>query len=76
MTSRYGTLDYPFLTKAGFGLGVALFVVGALGQLVGHAVLHPMPGWEEALFFDLELLGIVLGLLSPFVFGIFLPLTE
>ncbi|WP_101295212.1 DUF7860 family protein [Halegenticoccus soli] len=76
MTGRYGNLDYPRLTKTGFGLGVALFVVGVLGQVVGHAVLQPIPAWEETLFFDLEVLGILIGLLSPLVFGLALPLTE
>jgi len=35
-----------------------------------------VPDWERALLFDIELLGILIGLLSPFVFGILLPLTE
>ena len=73
---RYGELDYPFLTKLGFFLGVGLLVIGAGGELIGHAYFESLPAWEETLFFDLEIVGILLGLLSPFVFGIFLPLTE
>ncbi|WP_435159644.1 hypothetical protein [Haladaptatus sp. DFWS20] len=73
---RYGKLDYPKLTKTGFLLGVALVAIGALGEIVGSALFGPLPGWENMLFTDLEILGILLGLLSPFVFGIFLPLTE
>lgn len=73
---RYGKLDYPKLTKTGFLLGVALVAIGALGEIVGTALYGTLPGWENMLFTDLEILGILLGLLSPFVFGIFLPLTE
>ncbi|WP_458207037.1 DUF7860 family protein [Haladaptatus sp. NG-SE-30] len=73
---RYGDLDYPKLTKTGFFLGVALLTIGALGEIVGTALYGSLPGWENTLFTDLEILGILLGLLSPFVFGIFLPLTE
>ena len=76
MTGRYGDLDYPKLTKGGFGLGVVLLAVGALGELALPAVVGPLPGWEEMLFFDLEVIGVALALLSPFVFGIALPLTE
>ncbi|MGM0591414.1 MAG: hypothetical protein ACQETI_07265 [Halobacteriota archaeon] len=76
MTGRYGDLDYPKLTKLGFGLGVTLFVVGVLGELAGPMVFGPLPPWERALFFDFEAIGIALVLLSPFVFGIAMPLTE
>ena len=76
MTGRYGNLDYPKLTKRGFGLGLALLVIGVLGEAALPALVGPLPGWEEMLFFDLEVIGVLLILLSPFVFGIFLPLTE
>lgn len=73
---RYGDLDYPRLVKTGFLLGISLFAIGALGELVGPALVGPLPGWEDALFTDMEAIGILLALLSPFVFGIFMPLTE
>ena len=76
MAGRYGSIDYPELTRLGFGLGLALFVVGVAGELVLPAIAGPLPGWERALFFDFEALGVALVLLSPFVFGILLPLTE
>jgi len=68
--------DYPKLTKGGFLLGLSLLVIGALGEFIGHTYFAPMPGWEETLLLDLEVLGVLIGLLSPFVFGIVLPLTE
>lgn len=71
-----GNLDYPRLTKLGIGSGLTLFAVGALGLLVAPAVVGPLPAWEQALFFDAEALGVVVTLLSPFVFGILLPLIE
>jgi hypothetical protein len=74
--SRYGDLDYPRLTKLGAGLGLALFAVGAAGGVAGPALFGTLPTWERTLFFDFEALGVVLTLLSPFVFGVLLPLTE
>lgn len=68
---RYGSLDYPRLTKGGFALGVAMFVVGAVG-----ATMVRGPSIEHTLLVDVEALGILVGLFSPFVFGVLLPLTE
>jgi len=76
MAGRYGNLNYQKLTKRSVLVGVSLFLIGALGKLVLHSVGVQVPGWEEALLFDAEALGVVITLLSPFVFGIFLPLTE
>lgn len=69
-------LDYPRLTKLGVGLGLALFAVGALGTLFAPSIVGPLPAWERTLLLDAEALGVLLVLLSPFVFGVFLPLTE
>jgi hydrogenase/urease accessory protein HupE len=76
MTGAYGDLDYPTLTKRTFFLGVALFLIGAVGELGLHAAGVSVPQWERTLLFDMEIVGIVIALLSPFVFGILLPLTE
>lgn len=73
---QYGSLDYPRLTKLGVALGLSLFAVGAAGSLVGPTLFGPLPGWERTLLFDAEVIGVVLTLLSPLVFGIVLPLTE
>jgi hypothetical protein len=70
------SLDYPKLTKQSFLLGITLLVVGAVGEFVGHTYFAPMPAWEATLFLDMEALGVVIALLSPFVFGIALPLIE
>ena len=74
--AQYVATDYPSLAKTGFLLGVALFVLGGLGEVVGTAVFGGLPAWEQTLFFDMEVLGILLGLFSPLVFGIALPLVE
>jgi hypothetical protein len=76
MHGRYGDIDSARLTKRGVFAGLALFLVGAVGELVGHAVLGGLPGWESTLLFDAEVLGIVVAFLSVFVFGIAVPLTE
>lgn len=73
---RYGELDYPRLAKTGFLLGLGLLLVGALGGAIAHAYFEPLPNWEGTLLFDVEVVGLLIGFFSPFVFGIFLPLTE
>jgi hydrogenase/urease accessory protein HupE len=73
---RYGELNYSKFTKTGFFLGVSFVVIGVLGELIGTSFYGSLPAWENMLFTGLEILGILLGLLSPFIFGIFLPLTE
>ncbi|MFC7135076.1 MULTISPECIES: hypothetical protein [Salinibaculum] len=70
------SMDYGKRAKQGFLLGVGLFAFGALGEILVHSVFGGVPGWERALLFDAEVLGILIGLLSPFVFGIALPLME
>jgi len=76
MTGRYGDLDYPRWAKRGALLGLCLFATGALGELAAHAMGLQLPGWEATLLFDAEVIGVLLFLLSPLVFGLLLPLTE
>ncbi|MFB6124319.1 MAG: hypothetical protein ABEJ78_12785 [Haloferacaceae archaeon] len=76
MAGRYGSLDYARLTKRGMALDASLFAVGAVGELAGHALFGDLPAWELTLLFDAEVLGVAILLLTPFVFGIALPLTE
>lgn len=73
---RYGDIDYPTVTKRAFVLGVALFLVGVLGESIGRAYFRGLQPWEDALLVDAEVLGILTALLSPLVFGVILPLTE
>ncbi len=73
---RYGDIDYPTVTKRAFLVGVTLFLVGGIGELVGHAYFGSLPGWEEALLFNAELLGVLIALFAPIIFGVVLPLTE
>lgn len=76
MSARYGTLDYPKLTKGGILLGLLLFAVGEIGGYAADVGWLALPGWESALLLDAAILGVLTVLLSPFVFGILLPLTE
>ncbi|MFB6309149.1 MAG: hypothetical protein ABEH35_07450 [Haloarculaceae archaeon] len=76
MTGRYGDIDYPQLTKRAFAVGLALFLVGTVGGFLVRAGGLSVPAWEETLLLDAEIVGVVLMLLSPIVFGIILPLTE
>lgn len=76
MTGRYGNMDYPYLAKTGFLVGVAMFVLGGGGELVGHSLYQSLPAWEDTLFFGLEAGGLLVLFLAPLVFGIILPLTE
>jgi hypothetical protein len=72
----YDGFEYGSLAKGGFFLGLVLLLLGAGGSIVGHAFFEPVPGWEETLFLDLEILGLLIGFFSPLTFGIVLPLVE
>lgn len=74
--SSYRTPDYGQLAKGGFILGLMMIVVGASGEWAIHSQILSVPAWEDALFFDLEVLGVLVFLFSPIVFGIVLPLIE
>lgn len=67
------SLDYPAWTKRATALGVILFLVGAITEALFHGRL---PAWAETIFFDMEIVGVLIFLISPFLFGIILPLTE
>lgn len=76
MNGRYGNLNYGKLAKRGFLLGVALFLLGEVLEPLQHAAGMQVPAWEHSLLFYLTVAGVLAALLSPFVFGIALPLTE
>ena len=73
---RSHNMDYARIAKAGFVGGLVLFVIGVVGELVGHAVLASMPPTEEQSLFAVEVLGVLVGFLVPVVFGALVPLTE
>lgn len=70
-----GNLDYAAVAKKGFLLGVALFALGAVGEVVGHAYFA-VPSLAEQLFLGMEVTGVAVGLFVPIIFGAILPLTE
>lgn len=72
----HNDIDHATWAKLGFLFGLALFALGAGGELVGHALYGTLPTWEDTLFTYAEGVGLVVGFLSPWVFGIVLPLTE
>jgi hypothetical protein len=76
MSGRYGDLDYSRLTTVSFALGLAMFLVGELGEAGLRNAGLAVPPWEHRLFLAITGVGILVALLSPFVFGIALPLTE
>ncbi|WP_323676674.1 hypothetical protein [Halorubellus sp. PRR65] len=76
MTGRYGDLDYPSLTKRSFLVGVALIVVGEAGDAFLSTSASSVPAWEHQLLVGAAILGVLVALCSPFLFGIVLPLTE
>lgn len=73
---RYGNIEYERLTKLGFLLSLAIFAVGAGGELTAAAMHMSLPAWENTLLVDLEIIGVIGALFTPLVFGIILPLTE
>lgn len=76
MTGRYGDLDYPTLTKRSFLLGVVLLGVGELGDAILQNMNGSVPAWEHTVLTASAILGILIALCSPFLFGVILPLTE
>lgn len=70
------SLDYARLAKLGFFFGVTLFAVGAVGEIGGHTYLETIPPTLDTVFFGMETLGVVVGLVTPIVFGAVLPLIE
>lgn len=73
---RYGTLDYPTLAKRGVVVGLSLLAIGLGTEFITHALHYQLPAWENTLLFDVSVLGLLVFLFSPLVFGIVLPLTE
>jgi uncharacterized membrane protein YvlD (DUF360 family) len=76
MTGRYGDLDYPSLTKRSFLVGVFLIVVGEAGDAFLSQSGGSVPAWEQQVLVSAAILGVLIALVSPFLFGIVLPLTE
>jgi energy-converting hydrogenase Eha subunit E len=74
--SRQRDLDYARIAKLGFFAGVAMFVIGAVGEVIGRTMTAGMPAAADQLFISLEAVGVLVGLLVPLVFGIVLPLVE
>lgn len=74
--ARYGDMNFAWWTKNGFLFSLTLLLIGAGGELLSANMGWSLPAWETTLLFDLEILGILGILLVPFVFGIFLPLTD
>lgn len=73
---RYGNLDYASLTKGGVAMSAATFALALLVQFGARAAGITLPAWEVTLLTDLEYLSILGIVLSVFVFGVVLPLTE
>ncbi|MEZ3163594.1 hypothetical protein ABNG03_07370 [Halorubrum sp. RMP-47] len=76
MSAGYGRVDYSRLTRLSFAFGIGLFLVGELGVFGTRTAGLSLPSWELQLLETVPWVGILVALLSPFVFGIFLPLTE
>lgn len=75
MSTRRRNLDHANVAKKGFLFGAALFALGAIGGIVGHAYFT-LPATVDQLLFGMEVAGVAVGLLVPIVFGAVLPLTE
>lgn len=73
---RTRSFDNARIAKTGFLAGVALFALGVVGELAGHALLPSMPAAASQGLFAMEVLGVLVGFLVPIVFGAVLPLTE
>jgi hypothetical protein len=72
---RNSRFDHAAVAKRGFVVGVALFALGAVGEVASHAYVT-LPGITQQLFFGMEVVGVALALFVPLVFGVVLPLVE
>ncbi|MFT4882526.1 MAG: energy-converting hydrogenase Eha subunit E [Natronomonas sp.] len=73
---RQQNLDHARIAKFGFFAGVAMFLLGAVGEAIGRTMTRGIPEMANQLFISLEIVGVLVGLLIPLVFGIVLPLVE
>ncbi|WP_255479205.1 hypothetical protein [Natronomonas sp. LN261] len=73
---RYGNVDYARWAKASFISGAGLLLVGAAAEFVLVETQRDVPAWTHTLLVDAEILGVLIALVLPIVFGIVLPLTE
>lgn len=73
---RSRSIDYAAYAKGGFLLGAGLFLFGAAGGTLAPALVGSLGPLARQLFVDAEVVGILLGLFAPLVFGVALPLTE
>lgn len=73
---RQQNLDHARIAKVGFFAGVAMFLFGAVGEAIGRTMTRGIPEMANQLFISLEIVGVLVGLLIPLVFGIVLPLVE
>ncbi|MES3518077.1 MAG: hypothetical protein PPP58_10475 [Natronomonas sp.] len=71
-----GGLDYAKVAKSGFVLGAALFLFSAVAEILGHALYSSVPETVDQLLFATGILGIVIALFVPIIFGAVLPLIE
>lgn len=72
----FADLGYGDWAKVGFLFGLGLFVFGAGGEIIGHAVVGALPLWENTLFTYSEGVGIIIGFFSPWIFGVALPILD
>lgn len=73
---RQTAIDHRTYARWSFVFGVALFAFGVLGHVAGPVLFGALPEWELTLLTVMEGAGILIALLSPFVFVVALPLVE
>lgn len=76
MAGRYGNIDYSTYAKGGFFIGLAMFAIAAIGEIVIHLANVQVAAWITTVLLDAGLAGILVMLVAPIVFGVVMPLTE
>lgn len=76
MVGSQNRINHATLTKRSFLFGLGLFVLSELAEPLQRLVGFGIPGWEHSLLGVGAGIGVLVALLSPFVFGIVLPLVE
>lgn len=69
-------MDHARIAKTGFGGGLAMFVIGVVGEVAGYAVPASTPPTAEHGLVAMEVLGVLVDFFVPVVSGADLPPTE
>lgn len=72
----FGNTDYWMQAIAGVMTGGLLLLIGLIGEWAIHEHLLRHSSTLQVLFYDLEIIGELIAVVSPIVFFVLVPVTE